>query len=740
MKSENENTDIDLIPENGIDVFDAFYEVPKLNEKNTIEHSNFSDLISENNSAFDAQFGIENSDFNFYSQEDSKDEKEDQVNLDTYFSDFSSEDFFVVNHSNDEVKLDIGQDILIDSQNFYSSIGESDYFSQSNDSDSLIKPFENELTGFIFHTNQIPESPINEEIVTEDVSDVLETLESEIPSDDVKAEGVLELPDSIIQIPESPINEEIVTEELSDVTETLESEIPSDDVKAEEVLELPDSIIQIPDSPINEEIVTEELSDVLETLESEIPSDEVKVEEVLELPDSIIQIPDSPINDEIVTEELSDVLETLESEIPSDDVKAEEVLEISEKADQISEVTNYTISDDISVLLDTNTVDEKTEDAIFDEKNKYLIDSKSYDYKLNRIVISEELIELLQSNTTIILPKFGALSLIDSYSLIIHFIPYLTYNDSKIAEYLSNKYEIDKQKVEDWLIDFIDLLINDLNNYNVCKINGIGTFTKNNEVISFDQDLKVNSETQVQDEKEIIFEEVKNEQQLLELENDLVVNTPKLNSKNKFLKLSLYIAAIFMIVLTFIYLNNNRLKSTSQKQHSISKNLEKKESPSLVKSNLKENRKDDLKIVSSKKPEAIKTKQNPKISVNDLSNKKSNKSVKTIEKKLTVSSNSTVKKDVKVESDLKKMKNETKPKNSKTVTKLNLNNTTNNDDKISKKNTMKVRNRIKSSPIVENEKTSKESYDQQLDLLNIMIETGYYEVNEQDGLVKLKRK
>ena len=695
MKSENENTDIDLIPENGIDVFDAFYEVPKLNEKNTIEHSNFSDLISENNSAFDAQFGIENSDFNFYSQEDSKDEKEDQVNLDTYFSDFSSEDFFVVNHSNDEVKLDIGQDILIDSQNFYSSIGESDYFSQSNDSDSLIKPFENELTGFIFHTNQIPESPINEEIVTE---------------------------------------------ELSDVLETLESEIPSDDVKAEEVLELPDSIIQIPDSPINEEIVTEELSYVLEILESEIPSEEVKVEEVLELPDSIIQIPDSPINEEIVTEELSDVLEILESEIPSDDVKAEEVLEISEKADQISEVTNYTISDDISVLLDTNTVDEKTEDAIFDEKNKHLIDSKSFDYKLNRIVISEELIELLQSNTTIILPKFGALSLIDSYSLIIHFIPYLTYNDSKIAEYLSNKYEIDKQKVEDWLIDFIDLLINDLNNYNVCKINGIGTFTKNNEVISFDQDLKVNSETQVQDEKEIIFEEVKNEQQLLELENDLVVNTPKLNSKNKFLKLSLYIAAIFMIVLTFIYLNNNRLKSTSQKQHSISKNLEKKESPSLVKSNLKENRKDDLQIVSSKKPEAIKTKQNPKISVNDLSNKKSNKSVKTIEKKLTVSSNSTVKKDVKVESDLKKMKNETKPKNSKTVTKLNLNNTTNNDDKISKKNTMKVRNRIKSSPIVENEKTSKESYDQQLDLLNIMIETGYYEVNEQDGLVKLKRK
>ena len=527
---------------------------------------------------------------------------------------------------------------------------------------------------------------------------------------------------------------------MSDVLETLESEIPSDDVKVEEVLELPDSIIQIPDSPINEEIVTEELSDVLETLESEIPSDDVKVEEVLELPDSIIQIPDSPINEEIVTEELSDVLEILESEIPSDDVKAEEVLEISEKADQISEVTNYTISDDISVLLDTNTVDEKTEDAIFDEKNKHLIDSKSFDYKLNRIVISEELIELLQSNTTIILPKFGALSLIDSYSLIIHFIPYLTYNDSKIAEYLSNKYEIDKQKVEDWLIDFIDLLINDLNNYNVCKINGIGTFTKNNEVISFDQDLKVNSETQVQDEKEIIFEEVKNEQQLLELENDLVVNTPKLNSKNKFLKLSLYISAIFMIVLTFIYLNNNRLKSTSQKQDSISKNLEKKESPSLVKSNLKENRKDDLQIVSSKKPEAIKTKQNPKISVNDLSNKKSNKSVKTIEKKLTVSSNSTVKKDVKVESDLKKMKNETKPKNSKTVTKLNLNNTTNNDDKISKKNTMKVRNRIKSSPIVENEKTSKESYDQQLDLLNIMIETGYYEVNEQDGLVKLKRK
>ena len=56
MKNENETNDFGSAQKRDVDIFNAFYEVPKADESIPTVHSNFSDITIEQNAEIDIQF------------------------------------------------------------------------------------------------------------------------------------------------------------------------------------------------------------------------------------------------------------------------------------------------------------------------------------------------------------------------------------------------------------------------------------------------------------------------------------------------------------------------------------------------------------------------------------------------------------------------------------------------------------------------------------------------------------
>ena len=378
--------------------------------------------------------------------------------------------------------------------------------------------------------------------------------------------------------------------------------------------------------------------------------------------------------------------------------------------------------------------------------------------------------------------------------VILHFIPYLTYNDGLLVDYMSSKYQLEKQVSENWLVNFIDKLTNDLNSSKICKISGIGTFTKNEDTIIFvqestfipldlvEQELKneeiIHQTTSLEAEisskdSSIIPQVVSTESEFVttDKEVDPLLKMENSPSKNKIIKLSIYVAAILLLAITVIYFTNNKLKYPPKKTGTIAvlsdknKSKNKREEP-LPKS---ENQIEKVNVVKKKKQEStIPVKENqsnsimPDLIAKDdtikLVTANSNKANPKVKKEQINSKNSVIKpkdkasksttktpkkEEKKVVAKVKEIKKTQAVKVTSTVkTKKSLTPLASSEPKkvlpIKKKvQTLSPKNK---NIIVSTEADTKSSYDEQLKVLNSMIETGYYDVIEEDGKVKLKRK
>ena len=696
MKNENETNDFGSAQKRDVDIFNAFYEVPKADESIPTVRSNFSDITIEQNAEIDIQFNDVDAGYNYYAQEDVN-TIENKTNVDTYFSESSSHElFYEKNHQFNylDEKLSVNLDAntsaeqFLDANTLYANEGDTDYFAQTIDNSiNPLLTYDNTATNF-------PESLF----ITKEDAQITPNFE--------------------------------VTSKEDVASETKDSTLTTTEVPSDEISEVEAEINVALDVPENTEVVSD-----------------------IDQPSPTLEVP---------------AIDDLITEIPEN---------------------NFTSAYDV-----TNDEISEIEEELTIESNKSNNDLRRDDFNVNQFVISDDIITLLKANTTLVLPKFGALTLIDSDLFTLHFIPYLTYNDGLLVDYMSSKYQLEKQVSENWLVNFIDKLTNDLNSSKICKISGIGTFTKNEDTIIFVQESTFIPLDLVEEElknEEIIHHTTSLEAEILSKDSSIIpqvvstesefVNTdnevdPLLKmenspSKNKIIKLSIYVAAILLLAITVIYFTNNKLKYPPKKTGAIAVLSDKNKSKNKREEPLpnSENQIEKVHVVKKKEQEStIPAKENPSNSIKpDLiakddtiklvtanSNKANlkvkkeqinskNSSIKTKNKTSKSTTKTLKKEEKKIEEKVKEVKKTSAVKVTSTVkTKKSLTPLASSEPKkvlpIKKKvQTLSPKN---TTVIVSTEADTKSSYDEQLKVLNSMIETGYYDVIEEDGKVKLKRK
>ncbi len=809
MKNENETNDFGSAQKRDVDIFNAFYEVPKADESILTVRSNFSDITSEKNAEIDIQFNEVDVEYNYYAQEDVN-TIENKTNVDAYFSESSSHELFSEkNHQFNylDEKLSVNPDAntsaeqFLDTNTFYANEGDTDYFAQTIDNSiNPLLTYDNTVTNFpesLFITKEDAQITPNFEVTSkEDV--VSETKDSTLTTTEVPSDEISEVESEINVALDVPENTEVVSE-IDQPSPTLE--VPAiDDL----ITEFPDNTLTATDVSSDEiPEVESEINVALDVPENtEVVSDIDQPSPTLEVPaidDLIKEIPDNTLT---ATDVSSDEIPEVEAEINI-------VLDVPENTEEVSDIEQPSptlevpVIDDLITEIPDNTLTatdvssdeiQKQEEELTIESNKSNNDLRRDDFNVNQFVISDDIITLLKAHTTLVLPKFGALTLIDSDLFTLHFIPYLTFNDGLLVDYMSSKYQLEKQVSENWLVNFIDKLTNDLNSSKICKISGIGTFTKNEDTIIFVQESTFIPLDLVEEElknEEIIHHTTSIESEILSKDSSIipqVVSTesefvtkdkevdPHLKmensvSKNKIIKLSMYVAAILLLAITVIYFTNNKLKYPPKKTGTIavlsdknkSKNkreellpksenqiekvhvVKKKEQESTipVKENPSNSKKPDLiaKEDTIKLVTANSNKANPKVKKEQINSK--NSVIKPKDKASKSTTKNPKKEDKKIVAKVKDVKKTQAVKVTSTVkTKKSLTPLASSEPKKVLPITKKVQalSPKNKTVIVNKEADTKSSYDEQLKVLNSMIETGYYDVIEEDGKVKLKRK
>jgi hypothetical protein len=817
MKNENETNDFESTQKRDVDIFNAFYEVSKADENIPTEHLNFSDITSKYSAEIDLQFNDVDASFNYYAQDDIN-IIENPINVDTYFSETSKEDLFVekqqqYNYLDEKqsVNPDTSTEPFLDANTLFESVGDMDYLTESFGNESLVT-FDNTITNFnenLFISNEDKYVKSNADLSTK-VDEVLET--TELPDD--------------IYITEIPENASVATDLSSDLISAIE-------VEDNNVLDVPENIeiesdtdqqIPLSEVPILEEYITEIPEDT--SITTDLPSDlisaiEVEENNVSDVPENIeiesdtdqqIPLSEVPILEEYITEIPEDT--SITTDLPSDLISAIEVednnvldvpenIEIESDTDQQIPLSEVPVLEEYITEIpeDTSITTDLPSDLISTTQTEVELNQSSNhlilgNFNANQIFVGEDIITLLKKNTTLVLPKFGALTLIDIDSFIIHFIPYLTYNDGLIVDYLTSKYQLDKQDVENWLGNFIDKLLNDLNSAKNCRISGIGTFSKNGDEINFVQDSSVTAIDLEEINKEIIEQSIEKEEVVLsdvdiindipqtdekdfiavEKEVETILKTKISSGKNKILKLTVYAAAISILVFTVVYFTDINLFDSPEKSKAIA------ELPNKNKSKIKPEKLNPKSDTKSKKVNDVKQqKQVATLPLKEKQISSESNDLKVKDKKHNQVTKTTIKsekasptlKEEQVNSNknvLHPKKESSKPEINKSIKKVdrtkqnvpNVKNTKGNEatTHIQTKNNLTttrlsssgsklelINNKkkqfvsSKKTPVIINtEEESKISYDEQLKVLNSMIETGYYDVIEEDGKVKLKRK
>ncbi|UCH15905.1 MAG: hypothetical protein JSV22_11990, partial [Bacteroidales bacterium] len=108
------------------------------------------------------------------------------------------------------------------------------------------------------------------------------------------------------------------------------------------------------------------------------------------------------------------------------------------------------------------------------------------------------IIELLETNTRVIIPDFGAFIIKQKEPRIIVFNEFLRYNDGLLIEYVAITEKIDKEAAKKKVIEYVDKASKDLKDNNEHQIAGLGDLIKESTgKITFEE----KSEAQKKDSK-----------------------------------------------------------------------------------------------------------------------------------------------------------------------------------------------------------------------------------------------
>jgi len=551
MKNENESNEFESGQKRDLDIFNAFYEESKVDENILNGHSNFSDITSENTPEAENSYFEVNTSFDYFSQEDvntSENQKDvdtyfSEVSQDELFGEKQQQSNVL-----DEIRT-INPD-LTNSSTLFASQGDTDFFAQSDDetnnsllsydnsianfsetlvaakdelhepsslidstveessliTEEVVAPIQPELVNEVVAEEEEAES-IAEEAVAESVEEVLETTEPSVSEAESEPEVYFT---AITEEVVAPIQPELVNEVVAEEeeAESIVEEAVAENV--EEVLEAESSVSEAETEPevyftaITEEVVAsyqpELANEVVAEEEAESIVEEAfaeSVEEVLEAESSVNEAEFAPEEDiSAITEEVVAPMQPeLANEVVAEEEEAESIVEeaFAESVEEVLEAESsvkeaeFAPEEDISAITEEVVAPMQPELANEVVTESVLDQFEPIQNSEENIFNKEDIIYLLNENKTLVFPKFGALTVIDAKLFTIHFIPYLTYNDGVLVDYLASKHQVDRALAADRVVNFIEKLSNDLSNYKTASIAGIGTFTKNEDVITFVQ-------------------------------------------------------------------------------------------------------------------------------------------------------------------------------------------------------------------------------------------------------------
>ncbi len=105
---------------------------------------------------------------------------------------------------------------------------------------------------------------------------------------------------------------------------------------------------------------------------------------------------------------------------------------------------------------------------------------------MNTIIKMEKhLLNILKETNTIIIPRLGALTITNDATGEIMFMPYLKYDDGKLAELISKAENISTEEAKSNIDQSVQAILNELEDNKPFSINGVGTFSKGEDDIEF---------------------------------------------------------------------------------------------------------------------------------------------------------------------------------------------------------------------------------------------------------------
>ncbi|MCO5260567.1 MAG: SPOR domain-containing protein [Crocinitomicaceae bacterium] len=133
------------------------------------------------------------------------------------------------------------------------------------------------------------------------------------------------------------------------------------------------------------------------------------------------------------------------------------------------------------------------------------------------------LIELFKEENTVIIPGFGALTMVNRAKNELMFMGFMKHNDGTLVKYIASKDGVDEATAMAKLVAYVDDIKNAIDNGKVFDIPGVGSFSKDNAGdVSFSQnDLSAESAQNTITIKEEPKEEVVVEEKVAEVEEAL---------------------------------------------------------------------------------------------------------------------------------------------------------------------------------------------------------------------------
>ena len=99
--------------------------------------------------------------------------------------------------------------------------------------------------------------------------------------------------------------------------------------------------------------------------------------------------------------------------------------------------------------------------------------------------MEKHLLNILKEANTIIIPRLGALTITNDATGEIMFMPYLKYDDGKLAELISKAENISTEEAKSNIDQSVQAILNELEDNKPFSINGVGTFSKGEDDIEF---------------------------------------------------------------------------------------------------------------------------------------------------------------------------------------------------------------------------------------------------------------